>query len=1287
MESDSESNYELDNKEIYTDFNEETILDFYSLDSLSPSEWYDEDSEVSILLNKFDINSSFNLSGSCNSSSEDIQQTQVAIGDDADPLGIKDSVLNNRIQRKKTLAHINQTINQQGLNISRKEFDPILFLKEVHRGTSYRDLENGSENLRNLVEQRTEILKNLVKNYFEHFVNSKATIDSFYLDIKTQKRESSEEMGTKQFNTKLSSVIDMAKDLYGPILDRRNKAEKIRITLNILERWKFFFDLPRKLQECLRLRKIDNAVKNYKKGKYLIQSFTDDSDSSYQIVSSSRIPEGQQKVFDEVWSEVNITINQIHKYLYDQLSDPSVPMKIQEKNIFNLVSLDSKGDPVSFYLNQQFQWNLRLLSSIFTDHVSQMKDLKREIYNTGEKFNISQSQTNTKNVSMEILIDLLNENEKPPTHLYQKMDIKRLQRDIINLNSNINNYETYIGNEYDCQIWVKMSKVIKTLSSVLMKFLPDYWKLCMHYIEGRYDQDSFSKKKKNEAKEENDRAEKCQLIIRQMVELYTILISKILFLDNSFEELSEKTKSKFSDFYANCSDDGSSSDDDDDDDNEFTLESQNSLEGKREIIVIPLKKEDEKKVKKTQINNSLKKKKRKGVIGMSEEQEKEKQNSIIIDTSTTKSILYNPISHMSSIGNAAFAEANKEKGISKSKDITNDESNEYLKSSSSLAINIDSNSNNNIRKNEDKDYTIFSSPIKLNSLNNISIDSNENNSINEVDNKNDIDKNDSKYSLENGEVLFSVNFKKQMIPIECSLFVNSHPLIACYFLSIILKNISSTYNKIKALKYNKEDIILSPLHDLINNLKLRAVELISKNTIQESKTFFKYENWIMDDDIYVNLRLKASEDSSLFPISTLTRKPISVISKETESTTYEKSNTTLYIKLFYNFLKFIIRTLNVITKLHTSQESIILNDNLSKNSKRTNSMFSVKSSKSNFDFYKLEDDIELHEKLIKLIETCVIKSNFALLDSFHFLSVASESEILEVIESEKLNNPLIGTTNVKANENNSGEDIGSIGVLNDSISSELNTVNISSATTMVDHHKKPNKKFDIKNNDVKTLVIMSNIMAYNEVIFPKIKTFYENSFRCLSEEKVNELYESSKFLNSELFENYLKKKLIKIRVIVRNGILYSGFDWYYITVPHEVSPYITKLIIEIVKIHSQITDISRKLQHTMLSEIFLNLVQDLLEAFREIDHYSVAGMLQATLETEVIHQTLTNYEMEKTTEILNQIYQRVEKNVILDENTSSEGMTKMLNDVKSKLSQYQEQMSLITSCFTENVAK
>jgi len=1291
MESESESNLALDNKEIFTDCSEETILDFYGLETLQPSEWFDEESEVSILLNKFNTGYSLNN----DSNSDDAQQTQVIIRDDVDPLGIKDSILTNRNQRKKTLSHINPSLIQQEISISRKEFNPISFLKEVHRGTSYRDLENGSVNLRNLVEQRTEILKNLVKNYFEQFVNSKSTIDSFYLDIKEQNRDASNDMGTNQFNTKLTSVIDMAKDLYGPILDRRNKAEKIRITLNILERWKFFFDLPRKLQECLRLRKIDNAVKNYKKGKYLIQSFTDVNDLSPHATSSSRIPEGQRKVFDEVWSEVNITVKQIHEYLYEQLSDPSVPMKIQEKNIFNLVSLDSKGDPVSFYLNQQFQWNLRLLSSIFTEHISHMKDIKREIYGGG-KFSASQSQTNLKNVSMEMLLDLLNVDEKPATHLYQKMDIKRLQRDLINLNSKINAYETFIGNEYDCQIWVKMTKVIKTLSAVLMKFLPDYWKLCMHYIEGRYDQDSLSKKKKNEneTKEENDRAEKCQLIIRQMVELYSILVTKILFLDNPLEKLSEITRSKFNDLYSDSEQSSSDEDEDDeedDEDNEFTLESQNSLEGKKEIIVIPLKNSSNKNIKSATIKR-IEKKKRKGIIGMDLEKQKDVINSIVIDTNTTKSILYNPISHMDTIGNAAFAEADKEKN-------TYDSSNDYLNSAvskdeskknsnNSLAIDTEFKSDLSLKK-EDQDYSIFSSPIKLNSLNN-PISSVENGSYEQLETSQINDS--TNFDIESGETLFSVNFKKQMIPIECSLFVNSHPLIICYFINIILKNISNTYNKIKALKYNKEDVILAPLHELINNLKLRAVELISKNTIEESKTFFKYENWVKDDDIYTNLKLKNTDfESPINQLSVFPTSNISTILTANDNEIHEKSSTTLYIKLFYNFLKFIIRTLNVINKLHTSQESTVLNDtsSIKNNIKKSSSQYTIKTSKSNYDIVKLEDNVELNEKLAKMIENCVIKCNFALLDGFHFLSVASEVEIKEIIEKEELKNPLIGAKSLEANDGNSiiNGSISGIAVLNDSISSELNTVNISSATTMVDHHKKPKKKFDIKNHDIKTLVIMSNIMAFNDIIFPKIQSFYENSFKSLSEEKIDELFESSSFLSSKLFESYLKKKLIKIRVIVRNGILYSGFDWYYITVPHEVSPYITKLIIEIVKIHSQITDISRKLQNMMLSEIFLNLVQDLLEAFREIDHYSVAGMLQATLETEVIHQTLSNYEIDKTSEILKQIYQRVEKNVILDENASSEAMTNMLNDVKSKLAQYQEQMSLITSCFTDQEKK
>lgn len=43
-----------------------------------------------------------------------------------------------------------------------------------------------------------------------------------------------------------------ANALYGPVLERRTKAAKIRVTLSILEQWKFFFNLASSLKEMVR---------------------------------------------------------------------------------------------------------------------------------------------------------------------------------------------------------------------------------------------------------------------------------------------------------------------------------------------------------------------------------------------------------------------------------------------------------------------------------------------------------------------------------------------------------------------------------------------------------------------------------------------------------------------------------------------------------------------------------------------------------------------------------------------------------------------------------------------------------------------------------------------------------------------------------------------------------------------------------------------------------------------------------------------------------------------------
>jgi len=67
---------------------------------------------------------------------------------------------------------------------------------------------------------------------------------------------------------------------------------------------------------------------------------------------------------------------------------------------------------------------------------------------------------------MEKLLEIINVDEKPPTHLYQNMNIKRLQRDLINLNSKINDYEIYIGKNY-CLVKFKYKDVFCLNNSYL----------------------------------------------------------------------------------------------------------------------------------------------------------------------------------------------------------------------------------------------------------------------------------------------------------------------------------------------------------------------------------------------------------------------------------------------------------------------------------------------------------------------------------------------------------------------------------------------------------------------------------------------------------------------------------------------------------------------------------------------------------------------------------------------------------------------------------------------------
>jgi exocyst complex component 2 len=119
---------------------------------------------------------------------------------------------------------------------------------EVHKNTPYRDLEAGLKRLQTSVEKRTETLKQLVKSNFDRFVGAKSTVDAVYRDLKAKNLDKAG-YGTEDFSHAMNDATEKANEVFQPIIDRKIKADKIRNTLGVLERFKFFFSLPANLHE------------------------------------------------------------------------------------------------------------------------------------------------------------------------------------------------------------------------------------------------------------------------------------------------------------------------------------------------------------------------------------------------------------------------------------------------------------------------------------------------------------------------------------------------------------------------------------------------------------------------------------------------------------------------------------------------------------------------------------------------------------------------------------------------------------------------------------------------------------------------------------------------------------------------------------------------------------------------------------------------------------------------------------------------------------------------------
>ncbi|CAG8692324.1 5273_t:CDS:10, partial [Funneliformis caledonium] len=441
-----------------TQFSEEAaVLKHYGLDNLNPDYWEEEDNRKSLRYSISDF-------------SNNITPGDERSCDDADPLGLKQNVFGD---------------------------------------TPYADLLRGADFLRYTLDQKSEALRNLVQDNFDRFVSAKNTIDTVYGEMKAKSLNPESGYGVNVLDNAISDACDRAEQVFGPVLANRSKADKIRSTLSVLEKYKYFFNLPSSLMESMKQQKYDMVIRDYKKGKVVLDSTmgTEGTDTngaaSEREYDETALSAQYRKVFDKVWLEVDKIMEEMKDQLFKQLTEPWRSMEEQEKTINILLELETVEDPVWHYLDSQYKFIIDLLKESYQEQLDKIQALKKSF---------PENYSNNKEMAI------------------------RLKKSIRSVN--LRDFDSLIaGKEMDVQMWKAILEIVKSLSDLLLRCLPDFWKLSKSFMDGKFQKSPtvLSANKRRRQGMDLRKVDQCEKMASGVIELYASFLSELFSLSPSDE--------------------------------------------------------------------------------------------------------------------------------------------------------------------------------------------------------------------------------------------------------------------------------------------------------------------------------------------------------------------------------------------------------------------------------------------------------------------------------------------------------------------------------------------------------------------------------------------------------------------------------------------------------------------------------------------------------------------------------------------------------------------------------
>jgi exocyst complex component 2 len=241
---------------------------------------------------------------------------------------------------------------------------------------------------------------------------------------------------------------------------------------------------------------------------------------------------------------------------------------------------------------------------------------------------------------------------------------------------------------------------------------------------------------------------------------------------------------------------------------------------------------------------------------------------------------------------------------------------------------------------------------------------------------------------------------------------------------------------------------------------------------------------------------------------------------------------------------------------------------------------------------------------------------------------------------------------------------------------------------------------DASSRNVRMLVTLSNLKALKVDLVPQLVSLFESSFSVKLTDENKTIRDVLGQIDNKLFQSYTRPTVTTLSRTIKEGI--NAPDWMPTTnKPDQVKPYVYTVLLTLVMVHTEIsttvstpspsstttttttpspTTTGSALLTEILSFLLEKVSDALLSAFkdRKPNNYTLPALMQATLDTEFIAQTIAQYATKKAAETQSEIYTELDRRT---NNESRAQLPKELGDMRVALKRLREGSRGTFGCF------